>query len=52
MIFYISTLKFFRTQNFVKKILKFGTKIALIEYFGQEFQKTNVVFEIKFRGPK
>ena len=28
------------------KILKFGTNIALIEYFGIEFQKTNIVFEI------
>ena len=28
------------------KILKFGTKTALIEYFGLEIQKTNVVFEI------
>ena len=28
------------------KILKFGTKIALIGYFGLEFQKTSVVFEI------
>ena len=28
------------------KILKFGTKIAVIGYFGLEFQKTNVVFEI------
>ena len=28
------------------KILKFGTEIAVIEYFGQELQKTNVVFEI------
>ena len=27
------------------KILKFGTKIALIGYFGLEFQKTNVVYE-------
>ena len=27
-------------------MLKFRTKIALIEYFGLEFQKTNVVFEI------
>ena len=29
------------------KILKFGTKIALIGYFGLEFQKTNVVFEVR-----
>ena len=28
------------------KILKFGTKIPLIMYFGLEFLKTNVVFEI------
>ena len=28
------------------KTLKFETKIALIEYFGIEFEKTNVVFEI------
>ena len=28
------------------KILKFGDKIALIGYFGIEFQNTNVVFEI------
>ena len=28
------------------KILKFGTKIDLIGYFGLEFQKTNVAFEI------
>ena len=28
------------------KILKFGTKISLIMYFGLEFLKTNVVFEI------
>ena len=28
------------------KILKFGTKIALIGYFRLEFQKTNVAFEI------
>ena len=28
------------------KILKFGTKTALIGYFGLEFQKTNIVFEI------
>ena len=28
------------------KILKFGTKIAVIGYFGLEFQNTNVVFEI------
>ena len=27
------------------KILKFGTKAALIGYFGLEFQKTNVAFE-------
>ena len=26
------------------KIFKFGTKIALIGYFGLEFQKTNVAF--------
>ena len=45
--FYISTLKVFQTQNFVQiKILKFGTKIALIGYLGLEFQKANVVFEI------
>ena len=30
------------------KILKFGTEIAVIGYFRQEFQKTNVVFEIEF----
>ena len=29
-----------------KKILKFGTKTALIGYFWLEFQKSNVVFEI------
>ena len=28
------------------KILKFRTKTALIEYFGLEFQNTNVAFEI------
>ena len=28
------------------KILKFGTKIALIGYFGLEFQKPNVLFKI------
>ena len=28
------------------KILIFGTKIALIGYFGLEFQKTNAIFEI------
>ena len=28
------------------KILKFRTKIALIGYFGLEFQKVNAVFEI------
>ena len=38
--FYISTLKFFQTKLCPKiKILKFG-------YFGLEFQKTNVEFEI------
>ena len=44
MIFYISILKFLETQNFVKKfkILKFGTKIALIGYLGLEFHKTNI----------
>ena len=47
-IFYISTHKFFQTQNFVfeLKILKFGAKIAVIGYFGLEFQNTNVAFEI------
>ena len=29
-----------------KKIFTFETKIALIGYFGLEFQKTNVEFEI------
>ena len=28
------------------KIVKFGTKIALIWYFGLEFQKTNIVLEV------
>ena len=28
------------------RILKFGTKIVLIGYFGLEFQKTNVAFKI------
>ena len=27
-------------------ILKFRTKIALMGYFGLEFQKTNVIFEM------
>ena len=31
------------------KTLKFGTKIVLIEYFGLEFQKANVVFEISIK---
>ena len=46
-IFYISTLKFFRTKFCPKlKVLKFGTRIVLIGYFGLEFQKTDVEFEI------
>ena len=28
------------------KIFKFGTNIVLIGYFGQEFQKSNIEFEI------
>ena len=28
------------------KIQKFGTKVALIRYFGLEFQKPNFIFEI------
>ena len=45
--FHISTLKFFQTKFCSKiKILNFGTKIVLIRYFGLEFQKTNVEFEI------
>ena len=45
--FYISTLKFFQTKFCQKiKILKFGTKIVLIESFGLEFQKTNVELKI------
>ena len=40
MFFYISTLKFLQTKFCPKiKILKFGTKIALIWYFGLEFHK-------------
>ena len=46
-LFYISTLKFFQTKFCPKiKIFKFGTKIVLIGYFGLEFQKTNVEFQI------
>ena len=38
--FYISTLKFLQTKLLPTiKILKFGIKIALIGYFGLEFQK-------------
>ena len=45
--FYISTLKFFQTKFCQKiKILKFGTKIVLIESFGLEFQKTNIELKI------
>ena len=45
--FYISTLKFFQTKLCPKiKIIKFATKIVLIGYFGLEFRKTNVEFEI------
>ena len=40
--FYISTLEFFQTKLRLNiKILKFGTKIALIGYFGLEFQKVS-----------
>ena len=49
-VFYISTFKLFQAQKFIHpkiKILKFGSKIALFGYFGQEFQKNNVVFEIR-----
>ena len=51
-VFYITTLNFFcqryHHQKFPAKmkILKFGTKIALIGYLGLEFQKTNVAFKI------
>ena len=39
---YISTLEFFQTKLRLNiKILKFGTKIALIGYFGLEFQKVS-----------
>ena len=45
--FYISTVNFFQTKLCPKiKIFKFGTKTVLIGYFGLEFQKTNVEFEI------
>ena len=45
--FYIITLKFFQTKFCPNiKILKFATKIVLIGYFGQEFQKTNLEFKI------
>ena len=45
--FYISTLEFFQTKFCPKiKILKLGTKLVLIGYFGLEFQKTNVEFEM------
>ena len=46
-IFCISTLKFFQTQNFVQKwkSLNLGPN-AVIGLFGLEFQKTNVVFAI------
>ena len=38
--FYISTYKFFQIKFCPKiKILKFGTKIVLIGYFGMDFQK-------------
>ena len=41
----------FANTKFKSKIkpLKFGTKIALIEYFWLEFQKANVVFEISIK---
>ena len=46
-VFYISTLKSFQTKFCPKiKLLKFWTKIVLIGYFGLEFQKANVEFEI------
>ena len=32
------------------KILKFGTKIVLIGYFGLEIQKSNFVFVIEFNN--
>ena len=45
--FYISTVNFFQTKLCPKiKIFKFRTKTVLIGYFGLEFQKTNVEFEI------
>ena len=46
-LFYISTLTFFSNKIVSKKkIFKLGTNIVLIGYFGLEFQKTNVEFEI------
>ena len=35
------------TKNKNKTKINFGTKIALIEYFRLEFQKSNVLFEIR-----
>ena len=47
-VFYTSVpWNFFQTEFCPKiKILKFGDKIVLVGYFGLEFQKTNVEFEI------
>ena len=46
-VFLHHTLKFFQTKFCPNiKILKFATKIVLIGYFGQEFQKTNPEFKI------
>ena len=45
--FYISTLKFVQKKFCPKtKLLKFGTQIVSTGYFGLEFQKTDVEFEI------
>ena len=46
-VFLHHTLKFFQTKFCPNiKILKFATKIVLIGYFGQEFQKTKPEFKI------